>query len=64
MSMTRALLYNFIAATAILVGLVIGIIIGENTTANIWIFAVAGGMFVYIALVVMVRVNILNLYLD
>jgi hypothetical protein len=42
------------AALTCYVGLVIGILLGENTNANMWIFAVAGGMFVYIALVDMV----------
>lgn len=35
-------------------GLVFGIIIGENTAGAVWIFALAGGMFLYIALVDMV----------
>ena len=49
--MKKALLYNFGAALLILVGLVLGILLGENTEANAWIFASAGGMFIYISLV-------------
>ncbi|KAH3886038.1 hypothetical protein DPMN_010039 [Dreissena polymorpha] len=52
--MKRSLLYNFLAATTCYIGLVIGILLGENTDANTWIFAIAGGMFVYISLVDMV----------
>ncbi|KAL4225778.1 hypothetical protein ACF0H5_016467 [Mactra antiquata] len=51
LSMKRSLCYNFLAALTIVIGLVIGIILGENTDANMWIFAVAGGIFLYIALV-------------
>ena len=46
---------NMGAALCSFVGLAIGILLGQNTNANIWIFAIAGGMFIYIALVVMVR---------
>ena len=42
-------------------GLVVGILVGENTTAHTWIFGVAGGMFLYISLVDMVsHLGILN----
>ncbi|XP_069117373.1 metal cation symporter ZIP14-like [Argopecten irradians] len=54
MTIKRALFYNFLAAVTIYLGLVIGIVIGENTTANTYIFAFAGGLFVYIALADMV----------
>ena len=57
LSMKRALLYNFGAALLILVGLVLGILLGENTEANAWIFASAGGMFIYISLVDIVSVQ-------
>lgn len=54
LSMKRALFYNFIAAVICYIGLVIGIIVGEATSANQWIFGLAGGIFVYIALADMV----------
>lgn len=56
LSMKKSLCYNFLAALTIVLGLIIGIILGENTNANMWIFAVAGGMFLYISLVDMVCV--------
>lgn len=52
--MKRALLYNFIAAVICYIGLVIGLIVGEATSANQWIFGLSGGIFVYIALADMV----------
>ena len=57
MSIKRSLFYNFLAAITVYVGLVIGIVVGENTNANQWIFGFAGGLFVYIALSDMVRIN-------
>ncbi|XP_052798782.1 metal cation symporter ZIP14-like [Mya arenaria] len=54
LTMKRSLFYNFLAATTCYIGLVIGILLGENTDANMWIFAIAGGMFVYISLVDMI----------
>lgn len=50
LSTRRALCYNFLSSISCYVGLVIGIVLGENTTANHWIFAIAGGMFLYISL--------------
>lgn len=54
LNMRRSLCYNFVAALPIYIGLALGIVLGENTNANTWIFAVAGGMFVYLSLVDMV----------
>ncbi|ESO95506.1 hypothetical protein LOTGIDRAFT_117194, partial [Lottia gigantea] len=51
LSMKRALLYNFLAAVICYIGLIIGILLGENTSANRWIFAIAGGLFLYVSLV-------------
>ncbi|XP_041366659.1 metal cation symporter ZIP8-like [Gigantopelta aegis] len=50
-SMKRALLYNFLAALTCCVGLVLGIILGETTSASRWIFGIAGGLFLYVPLV-------------
>lgn len=52
--MKRALFYNFLPAVTCYGGLVIGIVVGESTDANMWIFGFAGGLFVYISLVAMV----------
>ncbi|KAK3103100.1 hypothetical protein FSP39_016428 [Pinctada imbricata] len=51
MSVKRALFYNFLSACMCYFGLVIGILLGENTHSHTWIFAIAGGMFLYISLV-------------
>ena len=55
MGIKRALVTNLIAALFSFVGLSVGIILGQTTDASIWIFAISGGMFIYIAFVVMVN---------
>ena len=52
--MKQAAMYNFLSACMCYVGMVIGIVLGENTGADIWVFAFAGGMFLYISLADMV----------
>lgn len=51
MKIKRAVLYNFLSACMCYLGLVVGIFLGENTAAHTWVFAFAGGMFLYISLV-------------
>ncbi|XP_071104811.1 metal cation symporter ZIP14-like [Haliotis cracherodii] len=51
MSMKKALFYNTLSAACGIIGLVGGISLGENPAANQWIFAVAGGIFLYVPLV-------------
>ncbi|XP_028396491.1 zinc transporter ZIP6-like [Dendronephthya gigantea] len=52
MTIKQAMLANFLSACSSFIGLVIGILIGQQTEeGNQWIFAVMGGMFLYIALV-------------
>ncbi|GFS01612.1 zinc transporter ZIP14 [Elysia marginata] len=51
MPFRRALMYNFLSAMTCYAGTVIGIMLGENTQSHEWIFAIAGGMFLYISLV-------------
>lgn len=53
MTMKQAMMYNFLSACTCYLGLVLGILLGE-LDANCYIFALAGGMFLYIALVDMV----------
>ena len=53
--MRMALLCNFLSACTCYIGLIIGINIGELTSGGQWIFAIAGGMFLYIALADMVK---------
>ena len=47
-------MYNFLSACTCYLGLIIGILLGEADLGNQYIFAAAGGMFLYIALVDMV----------
>ncbi|XP_042371209.1 metal cation symporter ZIP8-like [Plectropomus leopardus] len=49
MSVPQAIFFNLLSAVACYVGLVFGILLGSNFAPNI-IFAIAGGMFLYIAL--------------
>lgn len=53
MSTRQALFFNFISACSCYVGLAFGIVVGNNFAPNI-IFAIAGGMFLYISLADMV----------
>jgi zinc transporter ZupT len=55
MSYPVALLFNFLSACCCFIGLAVGITLGENFGANQWIYAIAGGMFLYIALCDMVN---------
>ncbi|XP_046552426.1 metal cation symporter ZIP14-like [Haliotis rubra] len=50
MTVKKALMYNFLSACMCYMGLVIGILLGENASSHDWVFAVAGGMFLYISL--------------
>ena len=54
MPMRKALTYNFMSACMCYLGTAVGIAVGELTSGSQWIFAIAGGMFLYIALVDMV----------
>lgn len=54
MSTRQALLFNFLSACSCYVGMAFGILVGNNFAPNI-IFALAGGMFLYISLADMVR---------
>ncbi|XP_039378261.1 metal cation symporter ZIP14 isoform X1 [Mauremys reevesii] len=49
MTIQQALFFNFISACCCYLGLAFGILAGSHFSAN-WIFALAGGMFLYIAL--------------
>ncbi|UXI15612.1 Endothelin-converting enzyme 2 [Sarcoptes scabiei] len=51
MSMRKALGYNFLSACTCYLGLVFGIILGDLSDFTPYIFALAGGMFLYISLV-------------
>ncbi|XP_037686276.1 metal cation symporter ZIP8 [Choloepus didactylus] len=49
MSTRQALLFNYLSACSCYIGLAFGILVGNNFAPNI-IFALAGGMFLYISL--------------
>ncbi|CAH3189728.1 unnamed protein product [Porites lobata] len=51
LSYKAALAFNFLSACTCYLGLVIGLLLGYTTSAVTWIYALAGGLFVYIALV-------------
>ena len=54
MSVKKALLANFLSALSCYIGLAIGIFVGQEGEVRFWIFAVAGGIFLYVAFVDMV----------
>ncbi|KAJ8396991.1 hypothetical protein AAFF_G00013140 [Aldrovandia affinis] len=49
MSLQQALFFNFLSACCCYLGMGFGVLAGSHFSAN-WIFALAGGMFLYIAL--------------
>lgn len=55
MSIQQALFFNFLSACCCYLGMAFGILAGNSFSPN-WIFALAGGMFLYIALADMVSV--------
>ena len=44
----QAMVYNFLSACTCYIGLILGILLGEMHIGNQYIFAAAGGMFLYI----------------
>lgn len=56
MSIPQAIFFNLLSALSCYVGLVFGILLGSTFAPNA-IFAIAGGMFLYIALADMVSQN-------
>lgn len=49
--MKMALLANLLSAMSCYIGLIIGIFVGQQADVRFWIFAIAAGMFLYVALV-------------
>lgn len=54
MSMKQALFYNVLSSILCLMGNVFGVWLGNTEYASSWVFAVAAGTFIYIALVDMI----------
>lgn len=56
MSVKQAIVYNLLSALMAYVGMMIGTAVGQYTeNVTSWIFAITAGMFLYVALVDMVR---------
>lgn len=53
----QAIYYNILSSVLSFFGMCIGISIGETPEATSWIFAIAAGLFIYIALVDMVKTD-------
>ena len=60
MTVKMALLANLLSALSCYIGLAIGIYVGQEDDVRFWIFALAAGIFLYVALVDMVRVLIVR----
>lgn len=51
MTVRQALTFNFLSACTCYIGMIFGILLGDLTASASYIFALAGGMFLYISLV-------------
>jgi len=49
MQVKWAMLFNFISACTCFLGLILGLVIGEDEQTQQWIFAFTAGMFIYIS---------------
>lgn len=56
MSAKKAAYYNILSSVLSFFGMIVGVYVGNTPEASAWIFAAAAGMFLYIALVDMVRI--------
>lgn len=61
MSVKQALIYNGLSSILCFIGMMVGVLLGNVGSATLWVFAGAAGMFLYIALVDMVRGSRWNL---
>lgn len=51
MTMKQALFYNLLSSVLCILGNACGVMLGNTPNASSWVFALAAGMFIYIALV-------------
>ena len=54
MTAKQALLYNVLSSFLCLLGMVVGVLLGQVHSASAWIFCAVAGMFLYISLADMV----------
>ena len=60
MTVKQAIVYNLLSAMMAYIGMLIGTAVGQYANnITLWIFAITAGMFLYVALVDMVRQLIL-----
>lgn len=60
MTVKQAIVYNLLSAMMAYIGMLIGTAVGQYANnITLWIFAITAGMFLYVALVDMVRELIL-----
>ena len=60
MSARKAIYYNILSSILGFLGMCVGIQVGNTPETTQWIFAAAAGLFIYIALVDMVRVRLID----
>ena len=60
MSVKQAFVCNVVSSVLAFIGMVIGIGMGNIDGVNLWIFALIGGLFIYIALADMVSISTYN----
>ncbi|KAK3099669.1 hypothetical protein FSP39_007779, partial [Pinctada imbricata] len=51
MTVKQAITYNIVSSVLAFLGMLLGVMIGNQEEASLWIFIIVGGMFMYIALV-------------
>ena len=54
LSLKQALILNLLSSLTAFAGGIVGIVLGTHWAASPWIFALTGGLFIYISLVDMV----------
>ena len=54
MSVKQAIFYNLLSSVLAYVGMVTGILLGQISDVTPWIFSATAGIFLYVALVILV----------
>ena len=50
MTVSQAAFFNFVSACSCYLGMIVGVLVGQQLASATWIFALAGGVFMYISL--------------